>query len=77
MKVFNNTPVFFDAQGKMVATLSIDYIYWNQQVAQRLSDLINGTGNASLELRTTGTVSPMALQKLSEYGVTIVKNPGK
>ncbi len=75
MKDLNNTPVFFDSQGKMVATVSIDYIYWNPEVAQKLSDLIKGTGSASVELRITGTASKIAQEKLREYGVTLLKNP--
>jgi len=71
MVLFKNTPVFIDQGDRMVATVSLDYLYWNQDIAQRLQDLIDGTGHAQCDLWITGSASPLAEQKLKEWGVTL------
>ena len=77
MILFKSTPVFIDQNNRMVATLSLDYLYWNDQVAQALQNLIEGTGHAQCELWITGGASPLAEQKLKEYGVTLYQQVSK
>ncbi len=65
------TPVFFDRKGTLVVTVPIDLAYWNQDLANRISQVRKSLGKATGDIYITGTASDLVKQKMADQGLTL------
>ncbi len=71
MKVVGQTPVFTDVNGAKVLAVPVDYLYWNKDLADRVSAMMGKNKFDKADLYITGTASEMAKAELAERGVTV------
>lgn len=71
------TPVFLDRNGNIAVGISVDYLYWNENLASRIKQIRAKLGKARCDLCITGTCSPLAKEKLAALGITVHEEWGK
>ena len=70
------TPVFVDGEGTTIISVPVDYLYWNEELAERVQNVKSKIGDRKCELYITGTASDLAKQNLASAGVTLHERVG-
>jgi hypothetical protein len=70
------TPAFLDRQENVILTPAVDYLYWNEDIARRVSTVRKKIGTGSCDLYITGIASNQAKQQLSGAGITVHEKLG-
>ncbi len=76
MVVVGPTPVFIDRNGGKVITVAVDYVYWSDDLAQRVENVRRKLGKGPYDLYITGTASQMAKDKLAASGIQLHEDLG-
>lgn len=76
MVMLGATPAFVDRTGALAATVPVDYVYWNEDLSNRVAEVKGHLGKSSGEIYITGGASDLAKEKLAEQGLTLHENWG-
>ncbi len=65
------TPVFIDRNGDKVVTVAVDYVYWSEDLAQRVENVRRKLGKGACGLYITGSASQLAKDQLKAAGIIL------
>lgn len=71
MRIVGTTPVFTDVDGGTVFAVPVDYLYWNKDLAGRVSALMGKAKFKKVDLYITGIASEMAKAELGKRGIVV------
>jgi hypothetical protein len=70
------TPVFVDGEGTTVISAPLDYVYWNDDLAERVQHVKSKIGDRDCVLYITGIASDLAKRNLEAAGVALHEKTG-
>jgi len=70
------TPVYLDQKGNMVVAISVDYLYWDEDLANRINNVRQKLGKATCDMCITGSASDLAKKNLAAAGINLYERWG-
>lgn len=71
LNLLETTPVFFNAEEKLVVFLPVDFLYWNERIETGMEALKSSVGVDGGQLWITGRVTDTAKERLLENGIDV------
>jgi len=71
------SPVFVDREGTAVVTVPVDFLYWTEEVDERVRNVTGKIDGRKCELYLTSSASDLAERNLAAAGVAVFENLGR